>query len=935
MTLPNAGSVLATLTELTQVNRTHALLRRVKDLPVKEFICLLDFITAEFQQFLRAIELINNEALETMLEKVLEAITLKIGQILQAEHTTIFLVDYDKGQLWSKVIQENTQKPVEIRTPINIGIPGHVASTGQYLNISETSTHPLFSPELEKQMGYKIRNILCMPVLSSKNQTVAVVQLANKAGDIPFNQKDEGHFQDFAASIGIILETCQSFYVAARNQRGATALLRATQTLGQSLDLEATLQIVMEQARILMQADRSTLFLHRKEMGELWTKVATADDTTLMEIRLPANRGIAGYVASTGEALNIPDAYKDPRFDPNTDRVTGYETRNILCLPVFNSANELIGVTQLINKAQGSFTASDEEFMRAFNIQAGIALENARLFENVLLEKQYQKDILQSLSDAVISTDMEGRIVTINDAALELLGCPLGDNGKNNKLLWEQNLIDRLVWDVVPIDNLQMRLQDSLKTGARHYVPEQTLIVGLYQLKNQELEANNQNINGHKKNGKEKLPRRFSAYQRIQTAPIANLFPPQQENISSIELEILDTLHPQNADHEYPEKYKTGNTDSKQISTEDVNTYGNCILAIRDRQNPDIFIPWNQPLTPQYNLLSANQVEQIERSTNLTVNPLTNPEGGVRGGLVVLEDISQEKRLKTTMYRYLTPHVAEQVMALGEDTLMVGERKEVTILFCDIRGYTSLTENIGAAEVVSLLNQYFETMVEAVFNYEGTLDKFIGDALMAVFGAPLSLEDHAWRAVQSALDMRQRLAEFNQRRIIQAQPQINIGIGISSGEVVSGNIGSHKRMDYTVIGDSVNLSARLEEVTKEYKCEIILSEFTYSLCGERIHVRELDKIRVKGKNQAVKIYELIDARTNSLQADEEEFLTHYHAGRAAYIAQHFPEAIACFESAKKIRPRDHAVNIHIQRATEYIKTPPPNSWDGVWTMTTE
>jgi len=862
MTLPNPGSVLATLTELTQVNRTHALLRRVKDLSVNEFVCLLDFITAEFQQFLRAIELINNEALETMLEKVLEAITLKIGQILQAEHTAIFLVDYDKGQLWSKVPQDNSQKFLEIRTPITVGIPGHVASTGQYLNIAETATHPLFSPDLEKQMGYRIRNILCMPVMSSKNQIVAVVQLANKEGNIPFNHEDENCFRDFAASIGIILETCQSFYVAARNQRGATALLRATQTLGQSLDLEATLQIVMEQARILMQADRSTLFLYRKEMGELWTKVAAAaDQTDFMEIRMSANRGIAGYVASTREALNIPDAYKDPRFDPTTDRKTGYVTRNILCLPVFNSANELIGVTQLINKQKGSFTASDEEFMRAFNIQAGIALENARLFENVLLEKQYQKDILQSLSDAVISTDMIGRIVTINDAALELLGCPVGDaNNKSNKLLWEQNLIGRFVWEVVPIENLQMRLEDSLTVGARHYVPEQSLILGLYQA--------------------------LSLDGRV-----------------------------------------SSDTQDSAVSSQQL------ILAVRDRTNPDVFIPWNLPLTPQCQLIPANQVEKLERSINLTVNPLTNPEGGVRGGLVVLEDISQEKRLKTTMYRYLTPHVAEQVMALGEDALMVGERKDVTILFSDIRGYTTLTENLGAAEVVSLLNQYFETMVEAVFNYEGTLDKFIGDALMAVFGAPLPLtENHAWQAVQSALDMRQRLEEFNQRRIIEEQPQIRIGIGISSGEVVSGNIGSQKRMDYTVIGDSVNLSARLETVTKEYGCDIILSEFTYQLCSDRIWVRQLDKIRVKGKHQAVNIYELIGDRKTPLDADTQEFLFHYHAGRVAYLSRDFTKAIACFAAAKYIRPKDQAVDIHLERAHNYHKTPPPDSWDGVWTI---
>ncbi|BDA65990.1 adenylate/guanylate cyclase with GAF and PAS/PAC sensors [Calothrix sp. PCC 7716] len=891
MTLPSPGSVLATLTELTQVNRTHALLRRVKDLSVTEFVCLLDFITAEFQQFLRAIELINNEALETMLERVLEAITLKIGQILQAEHTTIFLVDYDKNQLWTKIVQENVHKPLEIRTPITVGIPGHVASTGQYLNISDISSHPLFSPELEKQMGYKIKNILCMPVISSKNQTVAVVQLANKAGDTPFDLEDERRFRDFAESIGIILESCQSFYVAARNQRGATALLRATQTLGQSLDLEATLQIVMEQARILMQADRSTLFLHRKEMNELWTKVAAADEETMMEIRIPSNRGIVGYVASTGDALNIPDAYKDPRFDPTTDRKTGYMTRNILCLPVFNSANELIGVTQLINKQQGSFTASDEEFMRAFNIQAGIALENARLFENVLLEKQYQKDILQSLSDAVISTDMEGRIVTINDAALELLGCPLSDTySKYNKPLWEQNLIGRLVWDVVPIDNLQMRLQDSLTLGARHYVPEQNLTVGIYTYTQIQPENSfTDQTTSSKAPGKIPTPRAKAAT----TEDATDVLP----NSSSIQCSIL---------------------------------------AIRDRNNQDIFIPWNHPLTPQSELLRASQLEAIERSMNLTVNPLTNPEGGVRGGLVVLEDISREKRMKTTMYRYLTPHVAEQVMALGEDALMVGERKEVTILFSDIRGYTTLTENLGAAEVVSLLNQYFGTMVEAVFNHEGTLDKFIGDALMAVFGAPLPLnENHAWKAVQAALEMRCRLEEFNQRRIIQEQPIIHIGIGISSGEVVSGNIGSHKRMDYTVIGDGVNLSSRLETVTKEYGCDIVLSEFTYQLCSERIWVRQLDKIRVKGKHQAVNIYELIGDRSTPLDDQTQEFLSHYHAGRSAYLSRNFRDAVICFEAAKQLRPFDHTTDVHLERARNYMKQPPSSSWDGVWTMSSK
>lgn len=868
MTLSNTGSVLATLTQLTQLNRTSVLTHRVKDLSVPEFICLLDFITAEFQQFLRAIEMINNEALETMLEQVMDAFTLKIGQILQADRTTIFLVDAEKGQLWAKIPQGDASKCIELRIPLNIGIAGHVATTGEPLNIVDAYTHPLFNKEVDERPGYHTQTLLCMPILSSSHQVVAVVQLLNKAGGAAFNEEDEQRFRDFAASIGIILETCQSFYMAARNQRGAAALLKATASLGQSLDLEATLRLVMDQARDLMQADRSTLFMLSRETGELWSKVATADGTTIMEIRIPANRGIAGYVASTGQPLNIPDAYKDPRFDPSTDKRTGYVTRNILCMPVFNSSNELIGVTQLINKHQGSFTSSDEEFMRAFNIQAGIALENAKLFENVLLEKQYQKDILQSLSDAVISTDMQGRIVTINDAAMALLGCPSEQLDSKNRQLWECKLTNRYVWDVVPIDMLQGRLQDSLTTGNKHYLPEQNLTVGLFESSAQHGQENGVVI------GKDA------------SAPA------------------------QRAGKFY-------------------------ILAIPKRDAPEAYVPWNEmPWNAEPpTILNAEQVQAIERSVNLTVNPLTNPEGNVRGGLVVLEDISREKRMKTTMYRYMTPGVVEQVLALGEDALMEGERKQVTILFSDIRGYTTLTENLGATEVVSLLNRYFETMVEAVFNYEGTLDKFIGDALMAVFGAPLPLtENHAWMAVQSALDMRRRLKTFNQSRILSNQPQIHIGIGISSGEVVSGNIGSQKRMDYTVIGDGVNLSSRLESVTKEYGCDIVLSEYTYNLCRDRIRVRELDKIRVKGKNQAVSIYELLGKADISLDDTTKTFLDLYQAGRRAYISRNFSQAITYFEQARYIQPTDRAVLAHLERSDNYLKNPPPEHWDGVYTM---
>jgi adenylate cyclase len=837
------------LTTLSLVNQHSSLTHQVRDLPTPQFVELLDKITTEFEHFLRAIDMINNESLEVMLEQILEAFTLKIGQILQAERTTIFMVDQEKQELWSKIAQADGERSLEIRVPMNKGISGYVATHVMPLNIPDAYADERFDRTYDQKTGYHTHNILCMPVLSKKtNNIVAVVQLLNKLNRMPFNAEDERHFKEFAESLGVILESCNSFYVAARNQKGVAALLKAISSLEQSLDLEKTLQSVMEEARVLMQADRSTLWLIDEESGELWSKVKSGDGLSLVELRIPSHSGIVGYVASTGECLNIPDAYQDPRFNPDADKRTGYLTRNILCMPVFDSSSKLIAVTQLINKSQGTFTSSDEAFMRAFNIQAGVALENAKLFESVLVEKQYQKDILQSLSNAVISTDLEGQIVTINDAALTLLGCPVdGDQDRAVRDRWQIALLQRSVWDVIPIENLRFRLEDSLHNGARHYVPEQTLKAASW----------------------------------------------------------------------------AGEPDTE-------NPWESLVLP--DSHNPDLYRLWGDATAA---IVPKAQVSLLERSLNLTVNPLTNPEGRVLGGLLVLEDISQEKRMKSTLYRYMTPSVAERVMDLRDDSLMKGERKDVTVLFSDIRGYTTLTENLEADKVVEMLNAYFETMVEAVFTFEGTLDKFIGDALMAVFGAPLPLSNHAWAAVQSALDMRQRLARFNEDRIQLGQPAIRIGIGISSGEVVSGNIGSQRKMEYTVIGDGVNLSSRLEGATKEYGCDIVISEYTYSLCHDKIWVRELDRTQVKGKRQAVNLYELIDKRDVPLDPTQESFLDCYTQARSAYVAMRFDESLALFQQAQAIRPLDRAVAIHINRVQQYLLDPPPEDWDGVHVMTTK
>jgi len=195
------------LSMLAEHNRKGELLRRVRDLPLGQFTKLLDQVTAEFQRLLRVSEMSNSDAFESMLDQVLEAFTLKVGQILGADRATLFLVDEARGELWSKFAQGDGGRPLEIRVPIGVGIAGQVASTGQTQNIRDVYDHPLFNREVDKATGYRTRSMLCVPMKNTRNHVFAVTQLLNKNGGEPFNTQDEAHLREFAASLGVVLES--------------------------------------------------------------------------------------------------------------------------------------------------------------------------------------------------------------------------------------------------------------------------------------------------------------------------------------------------------------------------------------------------------------------------------------------------------------------------------------------------------------------------------------------------------------------------------------------------------------------------------------------------------------------------------------------------------------------------------------------------------
>jgi len=223
----------------------------------------------------------------------------------------------------------------------------------------------------------------------------------------------------------------------------------------------------------------------------------------------------------------------------------------------------------------------------------------------------------------------------------------------------------------------------------------------------------------------------------------------------------------------------------------------------------------------------------------------------------MIHGLKERNLVKDTFSRYVTSQVAEELLN-NPDALGLGGKKQfVTILFSDIRGFTSFSENFPPEEVVEHLNEYLSAMVGIVFKHEGTLDKFIGDAIMVIFGAPMTREDDAIRAMRTALEMREKLAELNAKWERQGKKPFEIGIGINSGEVIAGNIGDIRRMEYTVIGDNVNLASRIESLTKDFGVPIIISRSAYKLVEDFVEVKNLESVNVKGKEARVEIYALI------------------------------------------------------------------------------
>jgi adenylate cyclase len=306
---------------------------------------------------------------------------------------------------------------------------------------------------------------------------------------------------------------------------------------------------------------------------------------------------------------------------------------------------------------------------------------------------------------------------------------------------------------------------------------------------------------------------------------------------------------------------------------------------------------------------------------------------GITGYRYMTEE-KEKKKIRGAFQYYLTASVVEEMLRNPDKLKLGGEKKDLTVLFSDIRGFTSISERMTPDGLVKFLNEYLTKMTDIVFKYDGLLDKYMGDAIMAIWGAPLDQPDHVRRACLTALDMVEELHRLQKKWSEEGMPFLNIGIGVNAGPMVVGNMGSDRRFDYTVMGDSVNLGSRLEGLNKLYGTNIIVSEMTFDRVRDEFWGRELDLVRVKGKDQPGKIYELLSL-VKTASPEQRALAEGFHAALSEYRKRNWDKAREALQKVLAQFPQDGPAKLYLERCETLSKNPPPADWDGVYTMTTK
>ena len=744
-----------------------------------------------------------------------------------------------------------------------------------------------------------------------------------------------------------------------RTARFSDMLLQVTTDLAKTKSLDEALETLVKITTSTIGAERGTIFLNDSSTGELYSRIAQG--SFRREIRIMNSKGVAGWVFSHNEGAIIPDAYKDDRFNKAVDVRTGFRTKSILCAPLRTVNGEKIGVSQILNKIDGEFTQDDLELLEAMTEQAAIAIQGNIIVEQVEAARKQELEFLDVVSQVaseleltpllqkIISTistmlDCERATLFINDEKTNELYTEVGEGLDEKSIIRFPNhlgIAGTVFTSAKPVNiphayaDLRFNPSFDKQTGfftrsilCMPVLNKEGKTIGVSQVLNKRGGSFNQEDE-----------KRLAAFTSQISMGIENakLFDDVQ-NQKNYSESFLSSMHDAVITIDENKMVRTCNPAGLKVLklSNLTDVLNRSLIELLGSENSWLTNKL-ESVDEQEEFLDATLLIQGDKlSVNVSTTPLIGQKNESMGVMIMIEDISSEKRMKSTMSRYMDPELADQLMNAGEsDDVMGGKQSTASVLFSDVRSFTTITEELGAQGTVKLLNDYFTIMVDCITDEGGMLDKFIGDAMMCIFGTPIPHEDDPDRAVRAAIRMMTDLKVFNEKRAAEGKMPIDHGMGVNTDSIVSGNIGSPKRMDYTVIGDGVNLAARIESACKQYGAHILISEFTYKAVKATYRTRQVDYVIVKGKTEPVGVFEVLDFHDDDSYPNMIEALGNFNDGYRAWNDGKWDQAIKLFNSVKKINPEDKAAQLYLDRCDYMKKNPPKKEWDGVWVMTSK
>jgi len=720
--------------------------------------------------------------------------------------------------------------------------------------------------------------------------------------------------------------------------------------------LDQLLYALVEMTSEEIGCDRSTFFLYDPETNDLFSRVAQG--LRSREIRISANEGIAGAVYTSGKPVVTADATADRNFDTLIDRETGYDTRSVMCVPLKTVNGDIVGVAECLNKNSGEFTERDIELLSDIGQVAVPALRSSRHIERMTLARQQEMLFLDVVTDITSQIDLDVLLHRVMIEVTRILGA------ERSTLFLSDEKTNELFSRVAQGEQVnEIRLPNNVGIAGTTFTTGKTVNIP-HAYADLRFNPAFDKVTGFFTRSILSAPLTNKSGKVIGVTQVLNKIggPFTQEDetrLKAFTAEVAIALENAKLFSDV-QKMKNYN-DSMLLSMADgvitldsehvivtCNSAGLRILQcttadIIHKKFDEFFTGKNAWLVERLAKVESEGHNDVQMdveidvagkptAVNLSIQPLKSEADQQLGTMMMFADISTEKRVKATMARYMDPTIAAQLFESSDTDVLGGVSRRATILFSDIRGFTTLTEHMGATGTVAFLNEYFGLMVEVITKYEGMLDKFIGDAIMAAFGLPISHDDDEDRAVQAAIAMIRECRRWSAERVRANQLPVDMGIGINTDMIVSGNIGSARRMDYTLIGDGVNVASRLESACKAYSARILISDNTRKMLRGTYRLRDVDQVIVKGKSEPVGVYEVLDYHNAETFPDMMDVLNYYGDGIECYRCRDFTKSIRQFEEALRRNPADKLSQTYIDRCRVLIANPPPADWHGIWEM---